>query len=79
MRQTFKNIAIEHENVNTNLLLKIANIAINNVISVNDLILSRLVFGIKQRFSTVSLNLPNQEEHMNILTKAKVEKNAILA
>lgn len=65
--------------VNDDTLLKIAVKAENNTIGENDLVPSRVVFGIISRLSIIATELPKQKEQMKIIAKVQMDMNAIIA
>ena len=79
LRRIFEKIRMDYSHTPRNTLLKIAVKVMNDTIGENGLVPSRLVFGIIPRFPIISTDLPSQKERMEILVRAQMEMNAIVA
>ena len=79
MRRIFNKISHDYPKVPKRFVLKIAVKAMNDTMSENALVPSRLVFGILPRFPILNTKLPKQRERMDMIKKAQAEMNTIVA
>lgn len=79
LRRAYRRVKFEFAFAEPKVLFKVSGKAINDTIGKNDLVPSRIVFGVTPLLPIISSNMPNQKNRMEIVAKGKMEMHVVLA